>query len=282
MANKMYRYFTSKTKTTPFSEIFAHFPFDGANGETWETSYSRLAGLARQENWNFTRQEYRAKYPQNNFPILKNYLDYTFLRAQELGLISFSADGDKACFNTGLQTENERDIFALFYKNKTATKHKAPDWTLYTFADTYSTKLAPYGDLPAFPTYIEDASDLVFDTKLNIEINYNHIIDENKDRLPTVLQSNRQLALTALNGSVESIKSRVARNYKIAIPHWFNGKMQLLLPLNLTSDKIADVALVVDKDKARNLYRATTILPMDWAYIDARLITRPDTEWLNP
>lgn len=58
--------------------------------------------------------------------------------------------------------------------------------------------------------------------------------------------------------------------------------MQLLLPLNLTDDNNADVALVIDKDKQRNIYRATTILTMDLAYIDARLITRPDREWLNP
>jgi hypothetical protein len=96
------------------------------------------------------------------------------------------------------------------------------------------------------------------------------------------LLTNKRLALTALNGAIDSLKSKVIRNYKVAIPHWYDKKMQLLLPLNLTDDKIADVALVVDKDKDRNIYRATTILPMDLAHIDARLITRPDREWLNP
>jgi hypothetical protein len=276
--------YTSLTKRYPdqlHTEIFAHFPYDGNNGETWETPYEHLAKLTKDEDWHFNRNEFKTKYKQQ-FPILTNYLNYTFLRAQELGLISYSSDGYKACFNTGLQTKDEKDIFALFFKNKESSRFKVPDWTLYTFADSYSTKLEPYKPLPDLPTYISNPADLVFDTKLDIEINTEHIIDQNKERLPAVLQTNRRLAMIALSGSIESLRSKVLRNYKVAIPHWYEGKMQLLLPLNLTDDNQADVALVIDKDHERNIYRAITILTMDLAYIDARLITRPDREWLNP
>lgn len=69
----------------------------------------------------------------------------------------------------------------------------------------------------------------------------------------------------------------------IAIPHWYGNKIQLLLPLILTNEEgIADVALVVDRDDDRKIYRGVTILTMDKAYIDARLITKPDDAWLNP
>lgn len=265
-----------------FDEIFAHFPYDGANGETWEAPYEHLANnVAKDEDWHFNKPEFKTKYKQK-FPILTNYLNYTFLRAQDLGLISYSADGDKACFNTGLQTRDEKDIFALFFRNKEAAKYKAPDWTFFTFADSYSSKLAPYKPLPELPTYIKDPADLVFDTTLDIEINTEHIVEQNKDRLPAVLQTNRRLATTSISGAIESLKAKVIRNYKVAIPHWYEGHVQLLLPLNLTDDHIADLALVVDKDKERNIYRAVTILTMDLAYIDARLITRPDRDWLNP
>jgi hypothetical protein len=204
-----------------FEEIFAHFPYDGANGETWETPYQHLAeNVAKKEEWHFNKPE--------------------------------------------------------------SAKYKAPDWTFFTFADSYSTKLAPYKPLPDLPTYIKDPADLVFDTKLDIEINTEHIVEENKDRLPAVLQTNRRLAMTSIAGAIESLKAKVVRNYKVAIPHWYEGHVQLLLPLNLTDDHIADLALVVDKDKERNIYRAVTILTMDLAYIDARLITRPDRDWLNP
>ena len=35
-------------------------------------------------------------------------------------------------------------------------------------------------------------------------------------------------------------------------------------------------------DESRKIYRGTTILEMYMAYLDARLICRPDKDWLNP
>jgi hypothetical protein len=100
--------------------------------------------------------------------------------------------------------------------------------------------------------------------------------------LPESLKSNNRTALLALKGSIESLKDKVFRNYKVAIPHWYGNRIQLLLPLYLTSEAIADNALIVDKDMRSRMYLARTILTMDMAYIDARIITRPDREWLNP
>ena len=83
--------------------------------------------------------------------------------------------------------------------------------------------------------------------------------------------------------NLQELKEKVKRNYKIAIPHWYEGKIQLLLPLVLTNEEnLAELAFVIDKDKQRNIYRGKTILTMDMAYIDARLITKPDDDWLTP
>jgi len=278
---KIYESLYSRYYDQESNEIFAHFPYDGENGETWESPFEKLANLAKSENWNFTKKEFKQKYKQK-FPILTNYLNYTFKRAQELGLINYSKDGDKACFNTGLQTNDDKDIFITFYRNKKSEEFNKPDWTCFTFVDSYSSKLTLFRPLPEIATYIEDANDLIFDTKLKLDVNFEHIIDHNSDRLPPQLQSNRRIALTSIKVAVESLRDKVVRNYKVAIPHWYEGKVQLLLPLNLTDDHIADLALVVDRDKEGNIYRARTVLSMDLAYIDARLITRPDRDWLNP
>ena len=40
--------------------------------------------------------------------------------------------------------------------------------------------------------------------------------------------------------------------------------------------------MVAERDDSLRKYRIRTLLTMDMAYIDARLICRPDTEWLNP
>jgi hypothetical protein len=281
MVAKKYKNLFKRYKEQPPEEIFSHYFFNESNDETWEKPYDQLAKLARKENWDFHNPKFKTE--KQSYPILSNYLNYTYLRAQDLNLIVFIDNDTKACFNTGLQTENEKDIFALFYRNKDSGQYNAPDWTLFDFVDSYSERLKSYGSLlPEFPTYIDDPYDLVLNTKLEIEINTEHIIIDNKERLPLKLRDDKKLSMSALEGAVKLIKSQVIRNYKVAIPFWNSYKIQLLLPLNLTDDSNDDLALVIDKDKDRNIYRATTILPLDRAYMNARLVSGPYYNWLNP
>lgn len=277
---KEYKSLYAKFKDQPSEEIFSHFKWDSTAGENWETPFERLAKLAKTEEWNFQNIQY--KNPSKNYPILMNYMNYTFLRVQEQQKISYSKDGDRACFNTGLQTRDEKDIYATFFRNKQSDTRKQPDWTLYSFADSYSDKLKSFQPLPDIATYIENSGDLVFNLDFNIEVNIAHIIDQNNNRLPAFLQQNRTLAMTSIEGATKFLKEKIRRNYKVAIPHWYEGTIQLLLPLNITSDTEADLALVADKDNERKIYRIKTALSMDMAYIDARLICRPDRDWLNP
>ena len=176
----------------------------------------------------------------------------------------------------------EKDIFATFFRNKKSKEYVAPDWTLYGFFDSYSDKLKDFQSLPELASYITNPSDLVFDFEYEIDVNYDHILKKNQERLPEILQQNSKLAISAIQGPVSVLKERIRRNYKLAIPHWYENKIQLLLPLYITSEEIADLALVADKDKDRKLYRIKTVLTMDMAYNDARLICRPDRDWLNP
>jgi hypothetical protein len=111
-----YRSLMSRYKDQPTNEVFAHFGYAGREGETWETPYERLASLAKPEDWDFHRSEF--KRAGHRFPILIGYLNYTFLRVQEQSRIAFSKNSERACFNTGLQTPNEKDIYATFFQNK--------------------------------------------------------------------------------------------------------------------------------------------------------------------
>lgn len=75
------------------------------------------------------------------------------------------------------------------------------------------------------------------------------------------------------------------RNYKLAIPQYYtdkrtnNPKIQLLLPLFMKGDKIADLVLVVDKDESG--YVGKTILTVEWAYVNSRRIVKPEEDWLK-
>ena len=66
------------------------------------------------------------------------------------------------------------------------------------------------------------------------------------------------------------------------MPHWVRDRIQRLLPLGLTNEHESDVAFVTEKDRSANFYRTITVLTMDMAYMDARMIMRPDRAWLNP
>ena len=75
---------------------------------------------------------------------------------------------------------------------------------------------------------------------------------------------------------------RVRWNFKTAIPIYYPGQKQisLLLPLALVDDDKIDVALVLEATES-GAYIAHTILTLEMAYTNARLITRPDSEWLT-
>lgn len=281
--NIRYKSLNKRFKDQNPREVFAHFPYNGKVGETWEKPFESLAHLAKREDWNFKRPEFVHQYANQSFPILTNYLNYTFLRLQDESKIVYSQEEDKASFNTGLQTPRGKDIFATFFKNKLAEDRNQPDWTFYTFCDSYSDKLEPFSPLPELANYITNVEDLVFNTEYQIEPNLDHFLENNESRLPEAFQGNLRLAENAINGAILSLTGLIRRNYKIAIPHWYGNKIQLLLPLVLSNDEgVADVALVVDRDDIRKIYRGTTILSMDMAYVDARLITKPADDWLNP
>lgn len=75
---------------------------------------------------------------------------------------------------------------------------------------------------------------------------------------------------------------RVQWNYKTAIPMYNprTNRGSLLLPLALVDEKLVDLALVVVRHPAGS-YQGETILPLYLAYSNSRLVSRPDSDWLN-
>ena len=131
------------------------------------------------------------------------------------------------------------------------------------------------------PHYFDDPSVLVFDTRKELRINVEHVVADNIDRFPPELQSMNPYGLqNIVKGAIDSAIERVKRNYKTAIPQYYQGSIQLLLPLSLTDPSKADLALVVERFS--DFYRASTCLTLDMAYNNARQLARPDRDWLAP
>ena len=138
-----------------------------------------------------------------------------------------------------------------------------------------------FSQLPEMAHYFDDPTALVLDFRREIRVNVEHIIEENKERFPEPYRSMEEYALqTFLKGAIDNARERVRRNYKTAIPQYYKGRIQILLPLCISNAVAADLALVVE-DHA-TFYRASTCLTLDMAYNNARQLARPDRDWLKP
>ncbi|OAV76251.1 hypothetical protein Barb7_00049 [Bacteroidales bacterium Barb7] len=229
-----------------------------------------LRSLAMEEEWDYKLN------PTGKPAILRSYIHHTFSKLQQEGKIE--ATENYCIFNTGLATENQEEIFGHFGKNK--KPDASSPWFFYGWEKSSSVNLRKFSKLPETADYFTAPSDLIYDSSRELRINIDHIIEDNKNRFPESLKVMDNYMLgNILLGTVNDAKRRVKRNYKTAIPQFFNGRIQLLLPLCLEAKNKADLALTVQKEN--DSYHASTCLTLDMAMNNARLIAKPDDEWLK-
>lgn len=218
------------------------------------------------------------------FPILRSYVKNTFQRLEEMeNGIAYSKDGKWASFNTGLVTENQEEIYAMFSAIPDAIRQP---WKLIGFKKASERIFVEQfgGNAPPLANYFDDPSVLLYDRRYPLIINIDHVM-QNLSRFPKHLQSNPYVARQLLTSAEATTRKRVYRNYKAAIPQYFRDKggagvVQLLLPICLEHPGKADLALAVQR--SGDAYLGSTVLTLDMAYNNARLLARPDTEWLQP
>lgn len=247
--------------------------FDFAFLLNLESKLDELAALAEAEDW-----DYQTTTSDKHKPILLNYLRYSYSRLAEEEKIELSADGASAVFNTGLVTSNQEPIYAFFERNTNPGKQP---WFHKKWARRGEHDLVRFQLLPQMAHYFDNPSHLVFDCNKELRANIEHIISDNKERFPSPYNMMDDYALqTFLKGALDNAKERIRRNYKTAIPQYYRGRIQLLLPLCLSSPQRADLALVAEDHGS--FYRASTCLTLDMAYNNARQLARPDRDWLAP
>lgn len=220
------------------------------------------------ENWNF--------HGKTNNLILKNYLKYTAKKLEEENKIMTT---DNYCIiNTGLFTPYYEPIYIYAEKNLSDSKQ---DWWFKSFFTSYDLGNLGITELPERANYFQDPSQLVFDVNCKINVQFKHIYDDedNRNRIPKEIVNSKNIH-SIFKGAIDTMVKKVTANYKIAVPQYFNGKIQLLLPLCLVDESIPDLALVVTK--VNNVYQGHTCLTMEMAYNNARLIAKPESNWLVP
>ena len=253
---------------------FAFFP-------KYEENIEFLAvQLADPEKWSFSSDTSQSK---SGYPILKNYLEYTFRRLRQENKISFTQNNNYACFNTGLVTPNLEDIFAFFERNRDP---KPSPYRFKVFLKKSNRDIIQHfaNNLPDTANYFENPGLLLYNPRCKIITDIDHIISDNQERFPLHLRNVEEAELRRqLIGSIDEAKKRAQTNYKIAVPQYFRGRIQLLLPLRLTQgSQNPDLALVVDQMVNKTVYSARTCLTIKLAYNNARLIVKPQSDWLKP
>ncbi len=252
---------------------FAFFPnYDNAIAFLADT-------LADKESWDFSDSK------KKNNSILKNYLEFTFRKLKQEKKVRFTSDNKFACFNTGLVTENLEDIFAFFEEYKNPKSGITTPFFFKAFLKKSDNSILRYfsDSIPDIANFFDKPELLIFNPKCDLIPDLDHIIGDNLKRFPQHLQSADDAELRRqLVGAIDEAKKKVRSNYKIAVPQYYSNKIQLLLPLCLTSGSPnPDLALVIHKLNDTT-YTARTCLTLKMAYNNARLIVKPQSDWLKP
>lgn len=236
--------------------------------DSYKLKLESLAELAEDEKW--------SNNEENDYSILNNYISKTFEKIAQEDKIEITSDEEYACFNTGLLTPYGEDIYCLFTKSKTTgTLH----WYLDGFYPESDWKMVDnFKTLPGVASYFQSDKDLLFNSNATVIINSTHILDDHfEERFPDEIKALGKInVINAIKGSLEITKKRIQRNHRIAIPLYYKGKITYLIPVNINDYKIALVVEKVDEDR----YRANTIFTLDMAYSSARLLMKPEVDWL--
>jgi hypothetical protein len=248
---------------------------------SFDAKLDELALKAQPERWD------ELDYPGTlRFPILGNYIKYTFRRIVEEDKLAYATDEngkDIAAFNTGLFTQHYEPIFATFEANTNTEKQP---WVLKGWSTLADYRMRPFSSIEVKAArYFSRPADLIYDPDLELVADLDHILDENADRFPESLRANPHLRRLSLDAAIREAGKRAQMNWKTAVPQYYFGRgegfIQLLLPLCILQPDRADLALVVDKVHSEKRYRAHTVLTLSMAYKNARLIARPCSDWLG-
>ncbi len=240
------------------------------NTEGFKNKLEYLADIAEPEKWGFSEQE--------PLSILKNYVFKTFEQCNKQGKIEYSADRKWCCVNTGLLTPNGKDILMIFNENK---KQESP-WYLKSFRDCAERDFMDnFTKIPKLASYTDNFEEFYFKPNYNIEINTDHILDDNWERINKEVNLPKNMVKVLLNGVIEETKLKVQRNMRLVVPQFYKDEIMYLMPIRIpvSEDKIVTMALAIEETDTHQ-YRANTIFTKEMAYEKARLLMKPESNWL--
>lgn len=248
------------------------YAFIGLN-EQFIAKLKYLATLAEPENWYYANPNRERDEAYDSVAVLYQYIMHTFSKAQDDNKIVES--DTHAIFNTGLLTVNGEEIYMLFEMNERET----PKWYLSNFLKESAHEIPQdlRNKLPDHVDYFAQNNEAAyFDSSLPIIGSFDHIVNDNFERLPEVLKTlPHNMVSDYLNGSIEVMRKRILRNNRLVVPQYYNKKITYLVPL-----KIGDETIPLALERHDSTYRINTILTNGMAYCNARLVMKQESDWL--
>lgn len=233
-----------------------------------------LATMAIPEKWSYA--SYASK---QNHPILKSIVEKTYERLKQQEKLIRTPE--QILFNTGLINTWFKEIYVVAdidpeNPHRFLNAHPVLE-NDRTVLDTFrNTK-------PQMATFFTRINDVVYDPDLEIITDDAHILEDNFDRIPEEYKRMRKSQVFALfQAAVDFARIMARRNYKLIVPQFFNGRIQFLMPIYLSGEFTGPPDFALALEKMNNCYRGNTILTLDMAFQNARLIAKPETTWLSP
>lgn len=228
-----------------------------------------LAKIAEPEKWSFD---------ENPNTILIKYIQGTFKQCYKQNKILYTEN--YSCFNTGLLTPNGNDIMMMFEKNRQSDRQP---WHLKGFRDQSERQYMDiFNRVPELATYTENFEEFYFNPNYPIVLSSDHILDDNWERISEVVPSlSKKVMKSLMVGVVEEMKRKIKRNLRLAVPQFYRNKIMYLLPINIPVDDENSVTMALAVElTATGQYRANTIFTKEMAYEKARLLMKPESNWL--
>lgn len=278
-----------------------------------EDFVSDVAEKAMPENWG----RINTPTPELSYgnPVLKSYLEYTLVRLRILDKTSsgylLREDGN-VYFNTGLLNKFFRQI--LIAAQLIVENYELPGLGNVKFEFYHNPHVIVTGhdtkfpsdsgnllEMPKIANYFEKKEDVLYDASLEIMLNDEHIFEDGlkAGRIPMFREEYQQSknnpeavknlhvrVQARVQTAIQRARLLAERNHKLAVPQFWkeDAEVQFLLPLYMEEAEYTgkpQCALALRRSKSGNYYEGATILSLDMAYNNARLIARPDITWLN-
>lgn len=257
---------------------------------SWDSFLEDLASQAVDEDWDWPLN------PEGGGrrPVLSSLVRFTYRRVVGQDRVAWSKGDDgqmKLAWATGVYTDGLDLIYAIMEPNFNRGRQ---DWVVSRAVPSSRIGSTVFpGPLPDPATYWDNACQLLFDVERG-ELRYDAAqLAERPDltaRFPEVLRATTTIhRSTLLAGAIERMRRLAKLNPRIAAPSFAfssdgggDGRLSLMLPLQLVHEEGPDMALVVVEEELGDgeiIYRALTLLDIDHAYRNGRLLGRLDPVW---